>query len=194
VSPRSPLARTLVVAVALAGPMVASPVFAESGGSDWAVLDDVYGAVEALRALAYRADVLTVIPVDAEIISSFGYRRDPINKRRKLHVGLDFDAERHAPVMSAAAGRVVTARRKSGYGRVVVIDHGNGLQTRYAHLQEINVKRGDLVPAGVVIATVGSSGRTTGPHLHFEVRRDGKAIDPRRELPIDGSFDRGAGS
>ncbi len=193
-SPRSPLARALITAVALAGLLVASPVFAESGGSDWALLDDLYGAAKQLRALAYRADQLTVIPVDAEVSSKFGYRRDPINRRRKLHRGLDFDADRHTPVLSAAAGRVVTARRKGGYGRVVIIDHGNGLETRYAHLQKIKVKRGDLVPAGVEIATVGSSGRATGPHLHFEVRRKGKAIDPRRELPIDGSFDRAPGS
>lgn len=193
-SPRSPLARALVAAVALAGLLVASPVSAENGGSQWPILDDLYGAAERLRALAYRADILTVVPVDAEVTSKFGYRRDPIHKRRRLHRGIDFDADRHTVVLSAASGRVVTARRKGGYGRVVVIDHGNGLQTRYAHLQKIKVKRGDLVWAGVEIATVGSSGRATGPHLHFEVRRNGKAIDPRRELPIDGAHQRGPGS
>jgi murein DD-endopeptidase MepM/ murein hydrolase activator NlpD len=108
---------------------------------------------------------------------------------------MDFAADRGAPVLSAGSGKVIAAHRKGGYGRVVIIDHGFGLQTRYAHLRRIKVERGDIVRAGDLIGTVGSSGRATGPHLHFEVRRDGKAIDPRRELSIDGvRRDRRAGS
>lgn len=156
----------------------------------------VAAVVAAVRDGLYRADELVMAPVDAPVASEFGFRRDPITRRRRLHKGLDFDADRGTPVRAAAPGRVVRARRKGAYGRVVVIDHGGGLTTVYAHLQRIRVRRGDLVPAGHIVGTVGSSGRTTGPHLHFEVHRDGKAIDPRRELPDSTGLrrQRGAGS
>jgi len=147
----------------------------------------VAAAARTLRAMLARpAPPLTVLPVRARVSSRFGYRRDPITHRRKLHKGIDFAARRGAEVLSAGAGVVITAGRMRGYGRVVIIDHGDGLVTLYAHLRRMTVTRGDVVAPGTIVGKVGASGRATGPHLHFEVRRGGKVIDPRRELPIGG--------
>jgi murein DD-endopeptidase MepM/ murein hydrolase activator NlpD len=179
------MAGALAALLALAVPATASDARADSKATGtWTVFEDLRDLAREARALLYRADALTVVPVNAEVTSDFGFRRDPINRRRRLHRGIDFDADRGTLVHAAAAGRVITARRKGGYGKVVIIDHGNGLETRYAHLSKLLVERGDLVRAGAEIARVGSSGRVTGPHLHFEVWRDGKAIDPRRELAL----------
>lgn len=123
--------------------------------------------------------LLTVSPVAGVESSGYGYRRDPINRRRKFHKGVDYRADRGTPVYAAGPGVVQVARRKGGYGRLVLISHGGGVETRYAHLQRIKVKRGQFVPAGTLIGTVGATGRATGPHLHFEVRRDGEPMDPR---------------
>ncbi|HET6612898.1 MAG TPA: M23 family metallopeptidase [Kofleriaceae bacterium] len=117
-------------------------------------------------------------PVTAALSSPFGTRSDPLTHRRRRHKGIDLDADRGDPVHAAGAGRVVIARRKGSYGRLVIIDHGFGVQTRYAHLSRIAVHAGDLVRGGEVVGLVGSSGRATGPHLHFEIRVDGEAIDP----------------
>lgn len=127
--------------------------------------------------------LLTVIPVAGVQSSGYGYRRDPIRqRRRKFHKGLDFRAPRGTPVHAAGPGVVEVARRKGSYGRLVIISHGAGLETRYAHLQRIDVKEGEFVPAGALVGTVGSTGRSTGPHLHFEVRRYGEALDPREAM------------
>jgi murein DD-endopeptidase MepM/ murein hydrolase activator NlpD len=178
--------RAITRAVAVLAALLGTPTPARAERPAWNWFGRLIDAGQEVRALAYRTEHLDTVPVAADVISGFGYRRDPIHRGRRLHAGIDFDADRGAPVMAAGRGRVIKARRQSGYGRVVVIDHGNGLTTHYAHLDSIDVARGDLVDAGDVIATVGSTGRTTGPHLHFEVRRHGKAIDPRRELPIGG--------
>lgn len=111
--------------------------------------------------------------------SSYGPRVDPITGRRAFHEGLDFAAPRGTPILAAAGGVVVASHYHAGYGRMVEIDHGNKLVTRYAHAAKLNVKVGDLVYRGQKIATVGSTGRSTGPHLHFEVRVAGQAADPR---------------
>lgn len=134
-------------------------------------------------ALLRPMPALTVRPVDGATTSEFGYRRDPLRKRqRRHHNGLDFQARRGTPVRAAGEGLVVKAERYYGYGRVVFVDHGMGVVTRYAHLQSIRVREGQHVPAGAILGTAGSSGRTTGPHLHFEVRVDGRAVDPVRVL------------
>jgi murein DD-endopeptidase MepM/ murein hydrolase activator NlpD len=112
------------------------------------------------------------------ITSKFGPRKDPLNGRRSFHHGVDFAAKRGTEIVAVADGLVIASERRSGYGRTVEIRHGNGLVTRYAHNQKLLVKVGDLVKQGQAIATVGSSGRVTGPHLHFEVLRDGKHVDP----------------
>lgn len=114
--------------------------------------------------------------------SSFGWRRDPFTGQRAMHEGIDFSVESGTPIRAAAGGVVVSAEYHSAYGNLVEIDHGNGLITRYAHASKLLVKQGMLVKRGQAIAEVGSTGRSTGPHLHFEVRNEGVAQDPRRFL------------
>lgn len=140
-----------------------------------------------LPAVAAR-DVpdLEMLPVrDGILSSSFGRRRDPIHGRSKLHRGVDFSADRGAAVYAAAAGIVIKAEYRRGYGRVVYIDHGAGFVTRYAHLSRMVVREGDAIGAGTRIGAVGSTGRATGPHLHFELRVLGHAIDPLPALGIE---------
>lgn len=123
-------------------------------------------------------------PVDYPYISSsFGWRRNPVTGRHTLHEGLDFAAPKGTPIHAASGGVVTEARYVSGYGKLVEITHGNGLVTRYAHASSINVKLGDLIEKGQMIARVGSTGRSTGPHLHFEVRMAGHPLDPKLFLP-----------
>lgn len=136
------------------------------------------------RAAASRW-MLTEKPVPGLLSSPFGVRPDPVksrrNRRRKRHrhhKGIDFVASRGTLVHAAGPGIVIKASFSGGYGRVVIVDHGHGLQTRYAHLQTFKTKKGEFLPAGAVLGAVGSSGRTTGPHLHFEVRQDGVALPP----------------
>ena len=116
------------------------------------------------------------------ISSGFGYRNDPFNGKRAFHSGVDIASKSGMPIKAVAAGVVTTAKVKSGYGVTVEINHGKGYSTRYAHAREALVAVGDRVDKGDVIATVGSTGRSTGDHLHFEVLRDGKAENPRKYL------------
>jgi murein DD-endopeptidase MepM/ murein hydrolase activator NlpD len=113
------------------------------------------------------------------VTSSYGYRRDPFTGRGAFHAGLDFHAGYGAPIHAAAAGVVSFVGRKSGYGNCVEINHGNGLLTRYAHMSAFRSKVGTKVSAGDVIGLIGSTGRSTGPHLHFEVRINNRAVNPR---------------
>ena len=135
-----------------------------------------------LRSLSLRR-LPTRLPIaDAELVSSYGNRDDPLTGRRAFHGGLDFAAAPGAAIHAAAGGRVEYAGFKPDFGWVVEIEHGNGLSTRYAHASKLLVKQGQLVTPGDPIAAVGSSGRATGPHLHFEVLRHGEVTDPRRYL------------
>ena len=118
----------------------------------------------------------------SSITSRFGNRTDPFLGRLALHAGIDFRATTGTQIRSTGAGTVVVAGRNGGYGNMVEIDHGNGLTTRYAHLSRVLVKVGDHVEAADPVGLSGTTGRSTGPHLHYEVRRDGKAIDPMRFL------------
>ena len=131
-----------------------------------------------LALVPYRKPVLG----EVEFSSGFGVRSDPFNGRPAMHTGLDFRASTGDPVRATANGKVESAGWSGGYGRMVEIDHGNGLSTRYGHLSEINVKVGDTVKIGQVIGMVGSTGRSTGPHLHYETRIDGEAVDPQKFL------------
>ena len=114
--------------------------------------------------------------------SAFGWRIDPMSGRSALHTGLDFAADTGTPIHAAAGGVVVTQELHPGYGNLVEVDHGNDLVTRYAHASKVMVKKGDLVRRGQVIAEVGSTGRSTGPHLHFEVLVQGVYQDPKKFL------------
>ena len=114
--------------------------------------------------------------------SGFGTRRDPFTGRPARHEGLDFPAPLGTPILASAGGRVVTAGASGAYGNAVVIDHGNGLATLYGHASRIFVRPGDLVMPQQAIAAVGSTGRSTGAHLHFEVMRHGIRVEPRNYL------------
>ena len=116
------------------------------------------------------------------ISSTFGIRKDPFTGRRKTHNGLDLAGPRGSPIYSIAAGEVVFSGRNGGYGKMIEIKHANGLTSRYAHLEASLVKKGQQVAAGESIARLGSTGRSTGPHLHLEILRDNKNIDPLRFL------------
>lgn len=121
-----------------------------------------------------------VVPATVEnITSGFGYRRDPFNGRGAMHSGIDFKGAMGSPIFAAAEGRVTYAGWKSGYGKAVEITHGNGMLTRYAHLSRIDVRVGQPIAAGATLGGLGSTGRSTGPHLHFEVRINDRAINPR---------------
>ena len=130
-----------------------------------------------------RSMVPTQEPVtNVNVGSPFGFRIDPITGRAALHTGLDFPADTGTPILAAAGGVVVVQEYHPAYGNMVEIDHGNDLITRYAHASRVLTKKGDLVKRGQHIADVGSTGRSTGPHLHFEVLVSGVPQDPRRFL------------
>jgi len=119
--------------------------------------------------------------------SGFGVRHDPITGRLARHTGLDIAAPSGTPIRASAGGRVRSAGYRGAYGYVVEIDHGNGLATRYGHASKLYVRAGDLVMPQQTIAAVGSTGRSTGPHLHFEVLRNGVQVEPRNYLVRDRS-------
>jgi murein DD-endopeptidase MepM/ murein hydrolase activator NlpD len=116
--------------------------------------------------------------VNATITSGFGYRIHPIFHLRRLHTGVDFDCNLGDPIRAAAPGTVIEAGWRGGYGKCVIIDHGGGIATLYAHQSTILVSIGQEVARGQVIGKVGSTGYSTGPHLHFEVRVNGSPVDP----------------
>jgi murein DD-endopeptidase MepM/ murein hydrolase activator NlpD len=127
--------------------------------------------------------VPTQQPVVGGILgSSFGWRIDPVNGRSALHTGLDFPSEHGTSILAAAGGVVVTQEYHPSYGNMLEVDHGNDLMTRYAHASKVLVKKGDLIKRGQKIAEVGSTGRSTGSHLHFEVLVQGVFQDPQKFL------------
>ena len=117
-------------------------------------------------------------PVAGAISSHFGGRADPFTGEHRHHAGMDIAAPTGTPIMAVEGGEVILAGRRKGYGNVVMVRHDDGTTGLYAHCEQLGVQKGDRVHAGESIATVGSSGRATGPHLHFELRADGKAVDP----------------
>jgi murein DD-endopeptidase MepM/ murein hydrolase activator NlpD len=161
-------------------------------GAVLAVLDAQLGRIEqqiaGVASLATQRSLEqmrlpTRLPIaGAELTSGFGNRLDPFAHTHAFHAGLDFAAPVGTPIVSSAGGVVAFAGWKGDYGWVVEIDHGNGLVTRYAHASELLVRPGQVVIPGDRIAVVGSTGRSTGPHLHFEVLRAGDHVDPKRYL------------
>ncbi|NPB06316.1 MAG: peptidoglycan DD-metalloendopeptidase family protein [Aquificae bacterium] len=133
---------------------------------------------DAERLLAFLSSTPLGLPVSGAISSPFGYRFDPFTGRRVYHKGIDIKAPYGTPVRVTADGVVVFAGRKLGFGKVVIVRHARGYETLYAHLSSIKVKVGQRVKTGQVIGLVGTSGRSTGPHLHYEVRRWGRAVNP----------------
>lgn len=146
---------------------------------------DQLSVLEALLVhdSANRKFLPTLYPIlDGWYSSNFGYRIDPFNGQQSMHEGIDFPAEAGTPIVAAASGKVIYAEWHAQYGKMLEIDHGNGLVSRYAHASNLLIKEGDLVVRGQRVATVGSTGRSTGPHLHFEVRLNGVPQNPARFL------------
>src|SRR5262249_29091673 len=142
-------------------------------------LQDRFAALaEAAGLVVPDLTVLSIEPVAHSESSGFGWRDDPIRHTRRFHSGTDFRGEPGTPVLAAGDGVVAFCGRLGGYGNVIDINHGGGVITRYAHLRKIETKKDTAVTAGERIGQVGSTGRTTGPHLHFEVRLDGAPVSP----------------
>lgn len=140
-----------------------------------------FNRMEQLEGLV--SSIPSTIPAEGMNLSSgFGYRRDPFTGAGAMHSGLDFKGAHGSPILSAAAGRVSAVGPQSGYGNTIEVDHGYGIITRYAHLSGYTARIGQTVAAGQQIGRMGSSGRSTGTHLHFEVRVNGNAVNPRRFL------------
>ncbi|MER8484945.1 M23 family metallopeptidase [Mesorhizobium sp. M1322] len=146
-------------------------------------LDEALDALDRLKTEARRLPLANPAP-GRSITSPFGVRTDPLLGTAALHSGMDFRAPTGMPAKVTAPGVVVKAGWNGGYGRMVEVDHGNGFATRYGHLSKINVTVGKRLNAGDVIGKTGSSGRSTGPHLHYEIRHNGEAIDPLRFLRV----------
>ncbi len=146
----------------------------DQGGDQLVALDSVLRGEEVANATGVAGK-----PVRSGYISSyFGVRADPFNGRATRHLGIDFAGRPGSAVVATGAGIVVEASYHREYGNMIEIDHGNGLRTRYGHNQSLLVKPGELVTRGQVIARMGSTGRSTGNHLHYEVLRDGKQVNP----------------
>ncbi|MBM3609030.1 MAG: hypothetical protein FJX29_11380, partial [Alphaproteobacteria bacterium] len=145
---------------------------------------DSVTAADRLGRVVLALPVGRPLPPSAAITSSFGSRIDPFNGRLASHTGIDFREATGAPVYASGAGQFVTAAYTGGYGNMVEIDHGNGVTSRYAHLSALTVREGQKVRSGAMIGRVGSTGRSTGPHLHYEVRFNDQPLDPRRFLAL----------
>lgn len=142
-------------------------------------------AAESVEHLSRNLATLPVrkpLATGTDVTSPFGMRIDPFIRQMAMHTGVDFKGEPGDPVRAAAAGKVTEAGRNGGYGLMVEVDHGNGLVSRYAHLSGIDVGQGAVVKPGGIVGRVGSTGRSTGPHLHFEVRLNGDPVDPQKYL------------
>lgn len=137
------------------------------------------------KLLKVMSDIPVGVPLYGRITSRFGYRKDPFNGKRAFHSGLDLKARYKQPVFATANGIVEFAGWAAGYGKLVVIRHKYGYKTYYGHLAKIRVKKGKWVKAGTVIGYAGSTGRSTGVHLHYEIRRYGKLINPLRFLYLN---------
>lgn len=131
---------------------------------------------------AHQGPAMRSALFDGTVTSSFGWRRHPISGGEKFHKGVDIAMPVGREVPAAQAGQVTFAGEQGAYGLTVVIGHGNGVSTRYAHLSELHVKAGDTVSDGQTIARSGATGRVTGPHLHFEVMQDGRHVDPAENI------------
>lgn len=146
------------------------------------VVDDaslrLHAWVDEAHPVGHDLSMLTTAPVQGVRSSGYGWRSDPFRHTRRFHSGADFPSKSGTPVAAAGEGVVTFAGRASGYGNMILIDHGGGVATLYGHLRRIEVDRGFRIAAGDRIGQVGRTGRATGPHLHFEVRVDGHPVDP----------------
>lgn len=146
--------------------------------------NELESQIRTIEASSNPENLPTIWAHMGKINNEYGFRRNPFGGRSyEFHGGLDIDGERGDIVVAPANGVVTKSGWQGGYGNLIEVDHGNGLVTRYGHLSKIDVQNGDTVQRGQLIGLVGSTGRSTGPHLHFEVRINDKPINPRRFLP-----------
>lgn len=149
------------------------------------IREDLYNKMEAmmLKQSVLKNTLPSLYPVDVPYrSSSYGWRHDPILGIRAFHSGLDFSAATGEPIKATASGIVTASGIAPDYGKFIKIKHGDGLETRYAHASKLLVKEGDIVSKEQIIALVGSTGRSTGPHLHYEIRLRGQSLDPRQYI------------
>jgi murein DD-endopeptidase MepM/ murein hydrolase activator NlpD len=171
------------VSAAVGGPFVPASV-ADSGAFERQLyrISIARAHVERLMRTLNNVPVRKPIHGEIDLSSGFGLRMDPFVRAMAMHTGVDFRSNTGDPVRATANGTVTTAGWNGGYGKMVEIDHGNGLSTRYGHLSEILVKPGQSVRSGQIVGRVGSTGRSTGPHLHYETRIEGEAVNPQKFL------------
>jgi murein DD-endopeptidase MepM/ murein hydrolase activator NlpD len=171
-------------APASGGPFVPVKLPGEGNGFERALTRVNIARAQAEQLSRTLVSVPVRVPVtgDVDISSGFGVRMDPFLHLAAMHTGIDFRGNGGDPVYATAAGTVTAAGWSGGYGKMVEIDHGNGLSTRYGHLSKIEVNVGDKVRLGQTVGRLGSTGRSTGPHVHYETRIDGDAVDPQKFL------------
>jgi murein DD-endopeptidase MepM/ murein hydrolase activator NlpD len=170
-------------------PAVGGPFVPVKPGSDTAAFERQLYRINLARAQVDQLNrTLVTVPVrkpvsgEIDMSSPFGVRMDPFLGRPAMHTGIDFRGDMGEAIPATAAGRVTSAGWSGGYGNMVEVDHGNGFATRYGHLSAIDVKVGQMVRIGQTIGRLGSTGRSTGPHLHYETRVEGEAVDPQKFL------------
>jgi murein DD-endopeptidase MepM/ murein hydrolase activator NlpD len=183
--PAGALAKKGSTAEATGGPFVPLPTDTPDNAAFARAATETQNAIataERLRLVESYVPLAAPLPDHPAVTSPFGSRIDPFFGRPALHTGVDLRENYGAPVRATANGTVVFASADGGYGNMVEIDHGNGLTTRYAHLSRFEVRPGQKVKAGTIVGRIGTTGRTTGPHLHYETRIDGTPVDPERFL------------
>lgn len=155
-----------------------SPRFADRATSSNGMATVRFSAIRLRRTASSTTNFASLPVHEGQLTSGFGYRMNPVTQRRAFHHGIDLAVASGTPVLATADGHVAFAGRAGGYGLLVVIDHGDGVVTRLGHLSAISVRNGQAVAAGDAIGRAGSTGRATGPHVHYEIRIDGSSIDP----------------
>ncbi|HEV2555660.1 MAG TPA: M23 family metallopeptidase [Bosea sp. (in: a-proteobacteria)] len=171
---------------AMGGPLIPLSVTMRAGSFEHRVLQlgEAQATFGRWRELAQIVPLRRPLDGDDSTTSNFGMRTDPFTGAAAMHSGMDFRGETGTPIRAAGAGKVLRAEVAGGYGNLVELDHGNGLTTRYAHLSAFDVKPDQIVPPGAIIGRLGSTGRSTGPHLHYETRLAGEATNPLKFIEI----------
>ena len=184
------LAQSALAKGGVGGPFVPFKIDASAGPFEatLSALQPRIAAVIRLRGLAEQLPLARPMAGDADFTSNYGYRLDPFTRSPAMHTGVDFRAEMGSPIRATAPGKVITAEYSGGYGNMVEIEHANGITTRYAHMSAILASVGQSVTSGTVVGRIGSTGRSTGPHLHYETRINDEPVDPARFLRAGGKL------
>lgn len=160
---------------------------ADTPPSDVLVFEDEYlqpEGIEISKSIREKKKVEFTSPLNGRISSEFGYRQHPVGGNRHFHTGIDIAAPEGTPVRAAAEGKVIFAGKRGGSGNCVILRHYDGYRSYYLHMSKVKVKRGEWVDKGELIGWVGSTGISTGPHLHFEIRKNGKPRDPLKLIKL----------